>query len=38
MRKVRAVFDPDGRANPKKAIPEEVSDAGLGLRAVRKAT
>jgi glycolate oxidase len=38
MRKIRAVFDPEGRANPKKAIPEEIDDGGLGLRAVRKAT
>jgi glycolate oxidase len=38
MRKIRAVFDPEGRANPRKAIPEEIDDGGLGLRAVRKAT
>ncbi|HVJ80160.1 MAG TPA: FAD-linked oxidase C-terminal domain-containing protein [Planctomycetia bacterium] len=46
MRRVRRLFDPEGRANPRKAIPEAPpaggaeapEGGGFGLRAVRKAT
>jgi glycolate oxidase len=39
MRNVRRVFDPEERANPRKAIPSgDAADDAFGLRAVRQAT